>query len=198
MLSLSDQNMLIERYARGRESTLVDRYIADGPTVLKEELGVSDEDWRVIFDHLVFGFNLLYKAVVQAQDFFREAYIKHGMAHVREIMDVVDDKYNLPLEVVFDFLAIANDGLYYHVLQNRDRYIIAFKARGGDFIRKVLGVWKEKYEENWSRILDLLLHSVCADVFNETNFEYGLRAFSAMMNVNRMHRPIEKSEMFRE
>lgn len=197
MLSLSDQNMLLERYVRGREAKLIDRYIADGPTALKEEMELSEDQWKVIFDYLVFEQNLLYKTVVQAKDFFLDNYVKHGMAHVREIMNVVDDSYNLSLEIVFDFLAIANDGLYYHVLQNRDRYTVAFKARGGDFVRKVLGIWKEKYEENWARILDLLLHSVCDDVFDETNFDYGLKAFSAMMNVTRVHRPVEKSEMFR-
>lgn len=196
MHSLSDHNMLIERYVRGHEAKLIDRYITDGPTALKEELGLSDEQWKVIFDHLVFEQNLLYKTVVQAKDFFLDNYVNHGMAHVREIMDVVDDTYNLPLEIVFDFLAISNDGLYYHVLQNRDRYMIAFRARGGDFVRKVLGIWKEKYEENWAKILDLLLHSVCNDIFDERNFDAGLKAFSSMMNVSRVHRPIEKSEMF--
>lgn len=196
-MTLSDQNMLIERYVRGREAKLIDRYIADGPTSLKEKMELSDEQWKVIFDHLVFEQNLLYKTVVQAKDFFLDNYIKHGMAHVREIMNAVDDSYNLPLEIVFDFLAIANDGLYYHVLQNRDRYMIAFRARGGDFVRKVLGIWKEKYEENWARILDLLLHSVCDDIFDERNFDEGLKAFSLMMNSTRLHRPVEKSEMFR-
>ncbi len=196
-MTLSDQNMLIERYVRGREAKLIDRYIVDGPTALKEKMELSDEQWKVIFDHLVFEQNLLYKTVVQAKDFFLDNYIKHGMAHVREIMNAVDDSYNLPLEIVFDFLAISNDGLYYHVLQNRDRYMIAFKARGGDFVRKVLGIWKEKYEENWAKILDLLLHSVCDDIFDERNFDEGLKAFSLMMNSTRLHRPVEKSEMFR-
>lgn len=196
MHSLSDNNMLIERYVRGREAKLIDRYITDGPTALKEELGLSDDQWRVIFDHLVFEQNLLYKTVVQAKDFFLDNYVNHGMAHVRDIMDIVDDAYNLPLEIVFDFLAISNDGLYYHVLQNRDRYMIAFRARGGDFVRKVLGIWKEKYEENWAKILDLLLHSVCDDIFDERNFDAGLKAFSAIMNASRVHRPVEKSEMF--
>lgn len=197
MNNLSDQNMLIERYVRGREAKLIDRYITDGPTAIKEEMGLSDEEWKVIFDHLVFEHNLLYKTVLQAKDFFLENYVKHGMAHVRDILNAVDDSYDLSLEIVFDFLAISNDGLYYHVLQNRDRYMIAFKARGGDFVRNVLGIWKEKYEENWAKILDLLLHSVCDDIFDERNFDYGLKAFSSMMNVSRVHRPIEKSEMFR-
>ncbi|MBI5754298.1 hypothetical protein HZA40_04110 [Candidatus Peregrinibacteria bacterium] len=198
MLSLSDQNMLLERCAKGREAKLIGRYIADGPTTLKEELELSDIEWRIIFDYLVFEHNLLYKTVLRASDFFQDNYVKYGMAHVRDIMNVSDDKYNLAMEVVFDFLAIANDGLYYHVLQHRDRYMIAFKARGGDFVRRILGIWKPKYEENWARILDLLLHSVCDDIFDERNFDEGLKAFSLMMNANRIHRPVEKSEMFRK
>lgn len=196
MLSITDQKMLIERYVWGREAKLIDRYIADGPTTLRDSLGISEEEWVVIFDNLVFDHNLLYKVVLQAKDFFQDNYVKHGMAHVRDILNVSDDKYNLVWEVVFDYLAISNDGLYYHVLQNRDRYMIAFKARGGDFVRKVLGIWKSKYEENWARILDLLLHSVCNDIFDERNFDEGLRAFSLMFNVSRQHRPVEKSEVF--
>ncbi len=188
--------MLVERYVRGREAKLIERYIVDGPTVVREDLGVSEQEWKVIFDHMVFEHNLLYKTVIQAKDFFLENYVKHGMAHVREILNVSDDQYNLAFEVIFDFLAIANDGLYYHVLQNRDRYMIAFKARGGDFVRKVLAIWKPKYEENWAKILDLLLHSVCDDIFDERNFDEGLKAFSLMINSARVHRPVEKSEIF--
>lgn len=198
MFSLSDQNLFLERYARGRESSLVDRYISEGPTALREDLGLDEEQWRTLFDYLVFEHNLLYKTVTQASEFFVENYIKHGMAHVREILDVVDDKYNLIFEVVFDFLAISSEGLYYHVLQHRDRYMIAFKARGGDFVRKVLGIWKDKYDEHWAKILDLLLHSVCDDFFAESNFDNGIHFFSSLMNQMRTHRPVEKSEMFRK
>ncbi|MEK7085496.1 MAG: hypothetical protein AAB953_00585 [Patescibacteria group bacterium] len=198
MLSLTDQNLLLERYARGKESNLIERYIKDGQTALREEFGLSEEEWTVIFDYLIFDHNLLYKAVMQASDFFVENYVKHGMTHVREILNINDTKYDVIWEVVFDFLAISNEGLYYHVLEHRDRYMIAFKARGGDFVRKVLGIWKEKYEEHWAKILDLLLYSICNEFISDQNFEHGLRAFSYLMNGMRENRPVEKSEIARK
>lgn len=195
MLNQVDKNLLIERYARNRESKLIEQYISEGPSQIQDELGLDDQEWQVIFDYLVFEHNLLYKSVTQSKDFFLDLYIKHGMAHIRDILDVNDDKYNAMLEVVFDFLAIASEGLYYHLLEHRERYIMAFRVRGGDFIRKILGIWKEKYEEHWAKVLEFLLKTVCEDIFNERNFEHGLRGFASLMNIQRQHRPVAKSEI---
>lgn len=195
MLSQLDKNLLIERYARGREAKLIESYISEGPTAVKERLGLTDEEWTVIFDFLVFEHNLLYKAVVKSCEFFLNTYVKHGMAHVKDVLDVNDEKYDGIWEVVFDFLVISSEGLYYHVLEYRERYMMAFKARGGDFVRKVLGIWKNKYEENWAKILDLLLHGLCDDIFTEQNYDNGLKAFAYMMNGNREHRAVAKSEI---
>ncbi len=186
------------RYVKGKENSLIERYIKDGPSQLKEEMSVSDEEWRVIFDYLVFEHNLLYKTVTQAIEFFSDAYIEYGMTHVRDILDINNAKYDVPFEVAFDLVAMSQEGLYYHVLQHRERYLMAFKARGADFVRKVLGIWKSKYDEHWTQIMDLFLHSVCDDFFFEQNCEQGLRLFSHMMNVARKHRPVEKSEITRK
>ena len=187
-----DKNLLVERYARGRENVLVGQYIEEGPLEIQEDLGLSDEQWEVIFDYLVFEHNLIYKCIIQNSDFFVEEFVRGGAAQVREMLCIEDDKYDMVWNILFDFIAIANEGLYYHVLQHRDRYMVAFKSRGSDFVRKVLGVWNDKYEENWSQILDILLNAVCDSLFSEQTFDHGLRSFSMIMNKTREHRPIFK------
>ena len=184
--------MLIESFVRGRETVLTEKYIADGLSALKEVLGLSEVQWRVVFDHLIFQHALVYKCVTASKDFFLEAYIKHGSTHVREILDIVEGKYDEVWQMIFDFLAIANKGLEYHVIEHRDRYMTSFKVRGGDFARKVLGIWNSKYDEHWSRILNLLLHSVCESHFDEKGFEGSIRLFTSIANINRVHRPLNK------
>lgn len=196
-MTQQDKHMLIERYVIDRENVLIERFIKDGPTAIRENLGLSEQSFRVIFDSLVFDHNLLYKTVTQASEFFVDAYVKHGMSHVRGILDVDDSKYDKIFEIIYDFLALSHEGVYYHVLEHRDRYMMAFRARGGDFVRKVLGLWKDKYDGQWRKILDLLLHSVCDDIFSRSTFDHGLRAFAHLMNGTRVHRPVEKSERFR-
>lgn len=192
-MTIQDKNMALERYARGKEKELIEMYIANGPAETKKGIGVSEEEWRVVFDYLVFEKNLLYKAVIASADFFNQEYVKNGMTRVREILDVVDAKYDQMATLVFDFVAIANEGLYFHVLEHRDKYMNVMRQRGGDFVRKVLGVWGEKYEENWAKVLDFLLKGVCDDIFTEQTFDHGLRAFSRIMNCKREQRPIYKS-----
>lgn len=177
----------------GREDELVEKYIKDGPTVCKKSLGIRDDEWREVFDYLVFEQALLYKCVAGNAEFFVDMYVKYGTAHVREVLDIEDSKYDMVWELLFDFIAIAHEGLYYHVLEHRDRYMVAMKARGGDFVRKVLGIWKDKYDENWERILDFMLNAVCDAIFSEQTFENSLRTFSLMVNGMREHRPIFKS-----
>ncbi len=192
-MNIQDENMLIERYVKGKSDDLIDRYVQDGATVLSEELGLSEVEWQVVFDYLVFERNLLYKCVIRNRDFFVSEYIKYGISHIREVLNVVNEKYDTIFSTVFDFIVISNDALYLHVMENRERYATALKARGSDFVRKVLGVWHEKYTENWQKVLDLLLHAVCDSIFSETTFDHGLTAFSRIFNNVREHRPIYKS-----
>lgn len=184
---------LIAKYVLGRESILIDAYILHGPSALKKELNVSDFEWQIIFDYLVFEQNLLFKVVCHSPDFFMDSYVKHGMANLRFVLDVVDSKYDLIWEIVFDFLAISNDGLYLHVLEHRQKYSIAFGSHGSHFIRKVLGISKPKYFDNWEQILTLFLDTVCDDLFSERMFSDGLRSFTSMVNGLREHRSIMKS-----
>lgn len=194
-MNLSDQNILFERYVKGKEADLIDQYITDGPSELKAKLGFSDEEWQVIFDYLVFECNLLYKCVINGTEFFLEEYVKHGMTHVREILNVLDEKYNNALEVVFDYLVISKEGLYYHVIQHRNRYVEAMRQRGSDFVRKVLGVNKEKYNENWEKVLNILLQATVKDIFSERSLDEGLKAFSMIFNGVREHKRIFKSKI---
>lgn len=197
-MTQEDKNILIESYARGREAFLVESYICDGPSFVKDNLGLDEEKWRVIFDYLVFNHSLLFKVVKNSTDFFLENYILHGMAHVRDILDVNDDKYNLVWTMIFDFLAISKEGLQQHVIHHRDRYITTFRARGGDFVRKVLGVWNERYDEHWKAVLNLLLDGVCDEFFTQKTYDDGIMAFTYLLNGQRVHRPIEKSEILRK
>lgn len=194
-MNQSDRNLLLERFARGQESELVGRYIADGPSSLREDLGLEQAEWKVIFDYLVFEHSLIYKAVSQNVEFFTDLYVKHGMAHIREIFDLVDDIYDPMLEQVFDLIAIGNEGLKYHVLEHRERYASVFRLRGGEFVRRVLGLYKDKYEDSWSEVLEILFNIACDKIFSEQTFDHGLKAFSLMMNQVREHRPLVKHKL---
>lgn len=184
--------MAVERHARGRETELIGRYIEDGPTELKESLAVNELEWQAIFDYLVFKHGLLHKSVIRNQDFFLDLYVKQGMGHLREVFEVIDEKYDRIWTIVFDYIAICHEGLKYHVIEHRDRYVNALRQRGGDFVRKVLGIWQAKYESHWRDTLDFLLHATCDDIFNESTFDHGLKAFSLIMNSNREPRPLNK------
>jgi hypothetical protein len=192
-MSPEGKKLVIDQYVKGNADELIYKYILNGPTVLKELMKIKEEEWRVVFDYLVFEKNLLYKCVADNRDFFIEKYIKFGTSHVRDVLDILDEKYDSIWEVLFDFIAISNDGLYYHVLEHRNRYISALKTRGADFVRKVLGISSSKYAESWGMVLDFLLHSVCDDIFSEQTFEHSLKAFSMITNGAREYRPICKS-----
>lgn len=191
-MNFEQKQSVINRLVKGKEASLIEKYIVDGPTKVKEEMGATDEEWSVLFDYLVFEENLLYKAVTANVDFFLDIYVKHGIAHVREVLDIQHQKYDVVWELLFDYIAISHEGLYFHVMEHRDRYMTAMKARGGDFVRKVLGVWEGKYEENWAKVLDFLLHAVCDAIFSEQTYENSIRAFSMIVNGVREHRPIYK------
>ena len=190
LMNITDKNMLIERYVVGRESALIKQFIADGPTKMRVGLGLDDAQWLVIFDHLVFQHNLPFKVIIKNIDFFSDLYVKHGLANVREVLDVVDEKYDVMVELVFDFLAIAHGGLIYHVVEHRDKYVEAMWEHGGDFVRNVLYISADKYEESWAKVLDILLHATCEDICDKYAFENALRAFSGMANSMREHRRI--------
>lgn len=195
-MNLQDKNLFLAKYAKGKEDSLIKKYIADGPTALRKKLGLNEEQWQVIFDYFVFEHNLLFKTVSYSSEFFLENYVKFGMTHLREILDVVDAKYDAIFEIVFDYLAISKEGLYFHVLENRDKYMIALYARGCEFMKKILGISKEKYEEHWGKVLDILLNACCDAIFSDRTFENGLNSFVYLMNRVREHRAIFKHEWY--
>lgn len=189
-MTREEKNVLVESFARGREGSLLESYLKDGPESLREKMGLTLEQWTVIFDHLVFQHNLLFKAVSRNSEFFLDNYVKHGLTHVREMLMVTEIKYDLVFEAVFDYLAIASEGLRFHVLHYRERYLQVFNERGGDFLRKVLYIWNEKYEESWAEVLELLLNGVCEEMFNERNFDESLKAFTYLMSGKRVSRKL--------
>ena len=187
---------LIEAKVEGKENALIESYILAGPTATKVAMGVGDTEWQVVFDYLVFEYNLLFRTVANSPEFFKDEYVKYGLSHIREILDVNDAKYDPMVEVIFDYIAIANDGLYYHVLENRDEYSDAFKKQGSASLRDSLGIKKAKYEEHWEMVLDVLLKAFSDNVFNENHYDHSLKAFALLMNGMREHRPLIKHELY--
>lgn len=191
-MNSAEINKVLVQYAFGREDELMESYIVDGPTAAKVLLGVSEPQWRVIFDYLVFEKNLLFKTVSFCSEFFVEAYVQHGIEHVRAVLDVTDCRYDMMMEPVFEFLAIINEGLKYHVFQYREKYLDILWENGSGFLKKLLRLSDQKYEESYGQVLDVLLNTACTRMFTETHFDNGLRAFSLMYNLGREHRPLVK------
>lgn len=191
-MALRDKNMLLESFVRGRENDLVRRYIKDGPTVLKGELGLSDLQWKVIFDYLVFNCGLLDKVVIAGVDFFMDGYVKYGFSFVRNILNVEGNEYGEVCRRLFYLLAIEKGGLRYHVIENRDAYMTALDRRDAGFVRVILGLSGERYDEQWEEVLNLLLTGFCEDVFKESNLENGVKFFCNLINSTREHRALGK------
>lgn len=188
-----DKNLILYKYVFGKEKNLIESYIVDGPKAIQEKFDISDEHWKVVFNHLVFVENVLYKCVIQNFEFFTQEYIKHGMAHVRDMLDVVDESYDGAWIVVFDLIVISCDGISYHVMEHRDRYVDALMEHGSDFIRKILGISHERYEETWAKSLDILLNAACEKNFDMNRFDHAIKAFSYLYSNTREHRLIDGS-----
>ncbi|MFC1615592.1 hypothetical protein ACFL21_00480 [Patescibacteria group bacterium] len=192
---MKDKN-IIEIFVKGRENDLINRYIESGPELLKKEMKVCDSEWETIFDYLVFHHNMVYKCVTANCDFFLDTYIESGMAKIREMLNITDQKYDCFVEQIFEFLAIVNEGLNKHMIQHIDRYSEAIQKRGASFLRKVLYLNKSKYDQHWKMVLDVLLHSFTSSVAAHQNFEKCMRVFTNMVNSNRDHRLPFKSGLF--
>ncbi|PIZ75180.1 hypothetical protein COY05_04820 [Candidatus Peregrinibacteria bacterium CG_4_10_14_0_2_um_filter_38_24] len=192
MFNDKDKNLVIERFAKGQEDELIRKYIILGPSKMKEEVFLTDEEFEVVFDYLVFENNLLYKCVVANVDFFLDQYVRHGMAHLRDMLGVLNEKYDAICEVIFDFLVISHDGLLLHVIEHRGKYLDSLNEYGSEFVRKVLGVSGAKYSENWEKVLDFLLKSVVKNIVSEKTFEQGIDAFTMIYNGSREQRQITK------
>jgi hypothetical protein len=118
--------------------------------------------------------------------------VKFGIKHIRAIFEVEASKYDFPMESVFELIAVKNEVLSLHVLQKRDRYLLAFKARGGSFLRTILGILDKKYDQAWEIVLDILLNAQCNGLFSERTLEHGLQNFAMMVNGAREHRALVK------
>lgn len=191
-MKLEAKKRLIDLYVHGDEDGLIQAYITAGPAELMKTMGLKKTEWQVIFDYLAFEHDLLYKCVSQNVDFFVDLYVKYGMKHIRAVLEIEARKYDYLVEDLFKLIAVANEGLYLNVLQNRARYLLAFKARGAEFSRRILGISDEKYDVVWKKVLDILLNAVCDGLFSERTLDHGLQHFAMMMNEGREHRVIAK------
>ena len=191
------EKTLIESVVKGNETSLINSYIEKGPNALMEELGLSTEEWGIVFDHLIFNHNLLYKIVVHNTDFFLATYIEEGFSHVRKTLAVEEQKYDLACKLIFDFIAISNGGLRLHIIEHKDKYMDALKEHGGDFVRKVLYIWDKKYEKYWEEILDTLLSDFCFNIFTAQTLDKGISLFTGLINMKRKHRLPVPSKLFK-
>ena len=191
-MNIKAKKQLVDLYAKGKEDQLIEVYIVAGPTELMKTLGLKRGEWNIIFDYLIFEHDLLYKCVAQNVDFFVDLYVKYGMKHIREVLEIENNKYNLVAEDLFKLVAIRNEGLYLSVLQNRSKYSLALKARGVDFLRRILGISAEKYNVAWEKVLNILLNAVCDGIFTQRTLDHGLAHFAMMMNEMREHRVISR------
>ncbi len=112
MEHLSD-NLVIACHALGRESALVRSFMELGPDGLRKNLDVSLEDFKVIFDYLVFNCDLLKVCMYGNLAFLRQKYMKHGVNHVREMLGVLDEEYDEIWRDAYEVLSkgIAGAGL---------------------------------------------------------------------------------------
>lgn len=184
-MEISEKNLILEKYAFGSESELIDLYIAEGPSEVRRIRRISAPEWTFVFDYLVFEHDLLMKAVKASQDFFLDVYVKYGVDHVRSILDVRNSKYDVAFEAVFDYLAIAHDSLYRHLLENKEKYCRELKEKGMEYLKKTLGVVKPKYSAQWEVILNVMLFAYCENASIERNMEEGMKIFAKIYNAGR-------------
>ncbi len=187
---------IIEKYVLGKEEKLIQSFIEDGPTAVKIMLGVSEFQWQVIFDYLTFNHDLLRKCFEVCAEFFTDLYVRYGKKHVRAVLDLQDKKYDDVFNEAFDYSLVDCEGLYMHVLHGREKYLLALKARGSEYLRNLLTVSAEKYNSLWEQILDLLLNAQCEAIMSEAAYERGIKGFCMMMNRNREHRPLSKMKLY--
>lgn len=191
-MGLFDRKRDLEALFKGREDELVKKYITQGPSALKKELKLKEYEWKQVFDYLVFNHDLLYKTVTNSPIFFTDMYVKHGIRHVRDVLDVYWSKYDEVCERVFDFLAIERNGLYFHVMEYRDKYYLALTTRGTEFLKILLGILDEKYEESWFKVLDTMLNANVDAMMSEKAFDIALAKFCKIAEDGRKHRAITK------
>lgn len=172
----------------GNEKFWIDNYIKYGPEKLQEISEIPDNLWEILFDYLVFEHDLFLKIVNQNLSFFEKFFVKNGALEIRGILKADDAKYGKAWDEVFDYLAIEKGLLCRYVLENRRKYSISLKARGGKFTRILLGLYEDKYKENWKEILGVLENILDEGTESSRILEEGLKKFSLLFNQMREQR----------
>lgn len=176
---------------KGSESAVIELYIASGDKEVMKKYAWSPAEWRVVFEYLITEHNLLYKRVLSDFDYFVDEYVKNGFSKIRRVLDVFDAKFDPYIEVVFDFIAIANGSLYFHVLKHKARYAQALQIHGEDFIRKILRLSKERYNTQFIQVLALLSRESDGVEYANFDFEDGMDDFGALVSSYRIHKGLE-------
>lgn len=190
-MTQEDKNLVLERYYYGREEFIIRRYLVEGPDVLVSSLGLNADEWAVIFEKLVFEHNILYKCVINSLDFFVDLFIRYGNDHLRKILNVRSSSYDGAwYEQVFDLVAVSNEGLKFHVLENKSKYTGLLVSGRGDELRAKFGILGLRYNGLWEEVLDILLNSACEEIFSGRSFDHAISAFCRSYSSSRAHRKI--------
>jgi len=174
-----------------REESLMELFIQQGPEALKQQLGISNEqDWKLVFDRLVFSKDVIKKCVVNFMPFFKKMVIDHGPVVLRTILSIEENCYDKVYEQVFDLVGVSDGAIYDYVYAHGD-YLSA-RVRNGDAaaLRAELGINKSKYDQLWAELLGILHARVCETINLQSNLERELDAFSKIMSVAREQRSL--------
>jgi hypothetical protein len=186
---------LVKVGVKDREEELIITFIQQGPEVLRSKLGpMGDNDWRQIFDRLVFSGDVLNTCVKNFMPFFKSMIVEHGPGVLREIFDIWDAKYDSVFERLFDLVAVSNGALYDYVYKNRQAFVDMIKDGNCHSLRTCLFLTNSRYESLWKEILQMLCDAVCDTVLNERMSEDSVKALSVILGVLRGQRAIKNQE----
>jgi len=179
---------LLDKY----ENKVMDYYIKHGPFALKEKLNIKDNDlWNIVFDYLVIEKEAVKYCVRMHCDFVSNIYINNGPMILRQNFCIQDPKYNDIWEYVTDYIGISKGAVYEHISKNIENYKSLIHSGQASLIRKNLGLERNKYNQVWEEVLDLLLECVSLENYDFGMFDHALKLFSNLYNIGRTHRGLK-------
>lgn len=174
------------------ESKLLNFYLKKGPLALRDKLDLkcNDKLWKVVFDYLVFEKEAVKFCTRKYPDYTYSLFCEKGPDFLRKSFLIEDKEYNDAWEYVLDYIGISRGALYEYVNNNKNQFKEFIYKGNATKIRDELGLTRKKYDRVWEEILDLLLECVTLENMNISMYEHGLKLFSNLYNVGRVHRSI--------
>ncbi|MBN1494559.1 hypothetical protein JW911_02340 [Candidatus Peregrinibacteria bacterium] len=171
---------------------VMDFYIKNGPYALRKKLNINDDNlWDIVFDYLVIEKEAVKYCVRVHSNYISGLYKSIGPAMLRQNFCIQDEKYNDIWEYVTDYIGISKGAIYDHISENKEKYNQLIYSGRASQIRKEFGLERNKYNQVWEEILDLLLECVSIENFNFGMFDHGLKMFSNFYNIGRKHRGLK-------